>query len=254
MIAHLKNQEARRAATRGTTLSELMVAMGVLLIMFLVMSTLVSGIRKVFQGGRSQADSLENGRAAMDMIVRDIEQMAAAGTSYENFMVSAYSVRPMGPHSLYQGGEFFCSTFGTNWQAIAYGFYDHSGAFNQLTTNVVGKIYRWRSLALPNNTVALSNLWTAYANAPSTNYSPVVDGVVHFRVQGINLGVPAQPGVRFLSNSLPTHVEVELGVLEGRFADNLRGRPLPEQTAMLTANLNKVYLFRQLVPIKNAHK
>lgn len=82
----------------------------------------------------------------------------------------------------------------------------------------------------------------------------MVDGVVHLRIQPISFGVLAAPAVRFLSNSLPTHIEVELGVVESRFAENLSGRPLAEQTALLTANLNKIYLFRQLVPIKNAHK
>ena len=249
MNLRLKTCDARRTSACGTTLTELMVAMGVLLIMFLVMSTLVSGIQKMFRGGRGQADVLENGRAAMDMIVRDVEQMAASNAAFDNFIASAGTVRTAGTNSLYQGNEFFCTTYDTNWYATAYGFYDRAGAFSNLANNVTGKLYRWRASA-----VTPANFWTAYTGLTSANYSPVVDGVVHFRVQPIAGGVLAAPTVRFISNSLPTHVEIELGVVESRFAENLSGRPLAEQTALLTANLNKIYLFRQLVPIKNAHK
>ena len=256
MNLRLKTCDARRTSACGTTLTELMVAMGVLLIMFLVMSTLVSGIQKMFRGGRGQADVLENGRAAMDMIVRDIEQMAAANTAYDNCMGMnmAAPYRIVGTNVLYQGGEFFCTSYDTNWHATAYGFYDRAGAFSNLTSNVTGKLYRWKMDQLPPNTGNLTNFWTTYAAFASGNYTPVVDGVVHLRIQPISFGVLAAPAVRFLSNSLPTHIEVELGVVESRFAENLSGRPLAEQTALLTANLNKVYLFRQLVPIKNAHK
>lgn len=254
MNLRLKTCDARRTSACGTTLTELMVAMAVLLIMFLVMASLVSGIQKMFRGGRAQADTLENGRAAMDMIVRDIEQIAAASTAYENFMVTPYPPRMIGPHNLYQGGEFYCATYDTNWHATAYGLYDRAGAFSNLTSNVAGKLYRWQMNQNPPNTGNLTNFWTTYAGLGSGNYSPVVDGVVHFRVQPITGGVLAAPTVRFFSNSLPTHVEVELALVEGRFAESLSGRPLAEQTALLTANLNKIYLFRQLVPIKNAHK
>ncbi len=251
MNLRLKTCDARRTSACGTTLTELMVAMGVLLIMFLVMSTLVSGIQKMFRGGRGQADVLENGRAAMDMIVRDIEQMAAANTAYDNCMRMnmAAPYRIVGTNVLYQGGEFFCTSYDTNWHATAYGFYDRAGAFSNLTSNVSGKLYRWQT-----NNAVNSTFWTTYAALASGNYTPVVDGVVHLRIQPISFGVLAAPAVRFLSNSLPTHIEVELGVVESSFAENLSGRPLAEQTALLTANLNKIYLFRQLVPIKNAHK
>ncbi len=249
MNLRLQNQCAPRAAARGTTLPELLVAMGVLLLIFLVMASLVSGIQKIFRGGRGQADALENGRAAMDMIVRDIEQMAAANAAFDNFIASAGAIRVAGTNSLYQGNEFFCTSYATNWHAIAYGFYDRAGAFSNLANNVSGKLYRWQA-----NAATPANFWTAYTALTPANYSPVVDGVLHFRVQPISGGVLAAPTVRFISNSLPTHVEIELAVVEARFAEDLSGRPIADQAALLAANLNKVYLFRQLVPIKNAHK
>ena len=51
---------------------------------------------------------------------------------------------------------------------------------------------------------------------------------------------------------LPTHIEVELGLVDGRTANYLTSSP--DQAAWLSNNLNKVYFFRQLVPIKNAYK
>ena len=249
MNSHLKIANVHRAGERGTTLSELMVAMGVLLIFFLVMASLVSGIQKMFRSGRGQADVLENGRAAMDMIVRDLEQMAAANAAFNNFQLSyAQTTRTFGMNTFYQAGEYFFMTYDTNWHAQAYGIYSRTNAFVNLAGNdAVGRLYRWQASA---NTP--TPLQAAYTNLVAGNYSLVMDGVVHFRIQAISGGVLAAPGVNFPSNSLPTHIEVELGLVDRRTADYIAGSP--DQAAWLSYNMNKVYLFRQLVPIKNAHK
>lgn len=251
MNSRLKIANVHRAGERGTTLSELMVAMSVLLIFFLVMASLVSGIQKMFRSGRGQADVLENGRAAMDMIVRDLEQMAAANATFNNFQLSyAQATRTLGTNTLYQAGEYFFVTYDTNWHAYAYGIYSRTNAFVNLAGNdVVGRLYRWPSGA----STAPTPLWATYTNnLPATSYAPVVDGVVHFRIQAISGGVLAAPGVNFPSNSLPTHIEVELGLVDRRTADYIAGSP--NQATWIANNLNKVYLFRQLVPIKNAYK
>ena len=249
MILPPNNRSDRRAAGRGTTLPELLVATAILGVIILMMASLVSEIQKMLRNGRAQTDALENGRAAMDMIVRDLEQMAAANAAFNNFQLSyAQTTRTFGMNTFYQAGEYFFMTYDTNWHAQAYGIYSRTNAFVNLAGNdAVGRLYRWQASA---NTP--TPLQAAYTNLVAGNYSLLMDGVVHFRIQAISRGVLAAPGVNFPSNSLPTHIEVELGLVDRRTADYIAGSP--DQATWLSYNMNKVYLFRQLVPIKNAHK
>ena len=251
MILPPNNRSDRRAAGRGTTLPELLVATAILGVIILMMASVASEIQKMLRNGRAQTDALENGRAAMDMIVRDLEQMAAANAAFNNFQLSyAQTTRTFGTNTFYQAGEYFFMTYDTNWHAYAYGIYSRTNAFVNLAGNdVVGRLYRWPSVA----STAPTPLWATYTNnLPATSYALVMDGVVHFRIQAISRGVLAAPGVNFPSNSLPTHIEVELGLVDRRTADYIAGSP--DQATWLSYNMNKVYLFRQLVPIKNAHK
>ncbi len=258
------NRSVRCAAVRGTTLTELMVAMTILLIIFMVMASLASGIQKVFRSGRAQFETIENGRAAMDMIVSDLEQMANAKDTDSNFQIRyPQDSRMFGANELFQTGEYFFRTYDTNWHAYAYGIYSRSVTRDDLAgKNAVGSLYRCPSSA----STTAAPLWTAYTGLTRTSpgFVSVIDGVVHFRLRPVSRGVlmgefqtsgrtdkwvgdAPQP-----NEPLPTHIEVELGLVDGRTANYLTSSP--DQAAWLSNNLNKVYFFRQLVPIKNAYK
>lgn len=260
------HRNVRHAAARGTTLTELMVAMAILLIIFMVMASLVSGIQKVFRAGRAQADVIENGRSAMDMIVRDLEQMDNAKDTFSNFQVTyPQAPRMFGANELFQTGEYFFRARDTNWHAYAYRIYSHSRSATRadLAGNAaVGCLYRWPSM----ESTTAAPLWTTYSGLAPTDFVPVMDGIVHFRLRPVSLGVlmgefqtPGPAGTAKwggvaspLNEPLPTHIEVELGLVDQRTADYLTSGP--DQAAWLLNNLNKVYFFRQLVPIKNAYK
>ena len=67
---------SRRAL--GFTVVELMVAISVMTLIVLVLYGLFDQTQRAMRGNVSQVDVLEGGRAAMDMIATDMEQMRAS--------------------------------------------------------------------------------------------------------------------------------------------------------------------------------
>jgi hypothetical protein len=271
---------------------ELMVAVSVMTLIVLVLYGLFDQTQRAMRGNVSQVDVLEGGRAAMEMIIRDFEELRASGVrSATNLFVQLTA--PQTLQALSGEGQLRISSLqecflltkpGRHWEQFGY------LVVPERTLNVrqpLGTLYR---VALSNHVSmftsnSLSGLYLANsANmleyGTNTLFQRVTDGVVHFRVRvldgrGIehsptntvstNMNIfmqldpfsnsSADPELRyaFLEDALPAAVEVELGILDPQAVGRLRSMPNPTMAAeYLSKQSGRLHIFHQRIPIRTA--
>ena len=276
-------EAARSAAlpTRAVTILELMVAVSLISIIILVLYQMFDTTQTQMRKAVRDVDKFESGRAAADILQRDLSQMVVARS-------------PLGASA----ANFYAAT---NWSSGAFDMLDASNnvvqanvlqdvfflAFDSTATptNWLGVGYRVASSTNP-TTVAVAGLgtlyrWSTNANRFSTNFQSlfvsnlppvvyfqrVVDNVVHFRVNAVtngvvvaitNVSIPPLPDpwkAAVLTNSdLPSHVQVELGYVDSRTAARALGMAGPSNVSLvrgyLATNLDAVHVFRLNVPVR----
>jgi len=91
-----------------------------------------------------------------------------------------------------------------------------------------------------------------------TNFHRVADGVVHFQVHALDTNgyviidsSLSPPFVHELVDELPGALEIELGVLEPKEWEKIKGRSAAESIQFLTNRAERVHLFRQTIPIRS---
>jgi prepilin-type N-terminal cleavage/methylation domain-containing protein len=294
----------------GFTLIEILVAMTLMTLIVVALMTVFNGTQKVFRAGLTQTDVLESGRETMDLIQSDLATLTPSlgfGTTNGfvngavNFCITNDNDYTAGYSPLYQplpaspdnqqrtnvlesffilsrgnvnGGDSWIGTgyavVATNLQKDLYPLYRFTTNYPTMTTDPGQLFY---SDALNN----FSNNFTSFLQSP-TNYSHVMDGVVHLRVYAVdNNGelmnttvysnylaltnfvfylldptlVPDEVGCVFYSNKVPTSVEVEMGVLEDSTLAHAESLGASFQTNYLAQHAGQVHIFRQRVPIRN---
>jgi hypothetical protein len=269
----------------------LIIVMTLLTFIVLGLLAVFNQTQRAFKAGLSQVDVLESGRATMDLITRELEEMTPmAGTGYPaaNFVVEI--PKDNGGAPLYRDllqdlpgtnlrrtnilqEFFFVSRVNQEW--IGTGYLVNGGA------DGVGTLYRYSARVsereLPDLLRRDGGLYELYATAPLTNFNRVADGVIHLRLQAYgtngfllepfydrgvytNITVDYDPGsaistfYEFRSNALPTAVEVELAVVEPDVWE--RAQALPASGTIrrdyLAEQAGAVHVFKQRVPIREA--
>ena len=224
--------------------------------------------QRAFKGGLGQVDVFESGRAAMEMITRDLEQMAPSGdVSNVNFCVTNATVYPSAIANSTDTNyiqNIFALTHGSGWQGISY---------KVLATNdpnaVVGTLYRRTT----NSARIQGNyLFDNFNIAPLTDYHRVIDGVVRFQVRvydasgnavttstNIDIDMGSENSgcnlfwYKFSNNELPGYVEVDLGILEPSAVELTRvfsATNYNAQREFVERNSSKIHIFRQQIPIR----
>lgn len=262
---------------RAFSLIEVMIATSLLAVIVIGLLMMFGQTQRAFRAGINQVDVMESGRAALEMIAREVEQAAATGMggSYNFIAQQSGSVIVQ---ALTGGGDrtnivedlLFTTREGQNWQGVGYAV---------LSTNYIGTLYRYETNASaldPNRVGALT------ANTFSARPNRVIDGVVHLRYLaydnegrlitpvrpyvydgGANMNLAVQAYDRnsladltyeyaFTSNALPAHVEIELGILEAKYVERARNLPPAAQLNYLKNQAGHVQIFRQRVPLRNA--
>ena len=251
-----------------------------MLVAVAIMTLIVFGLYKMFdqtqralRSNITQTDVLESGRAAMELVSRELEQMAPSGIRFGSNFVATLAAFPDEPlvQALMGGNEvrtnvvqdvFFLSKLGHQVSGTGYRVL--------FATNGVGTLSRF-SVTRHVGLVTSSNLSLAFLNASPTNFQKIADGVVHFRVLaydqfGVRITsvnrpneVVAVPEFRartesrlyFMDKVMPAYVELELGYLEPPVADQAKSFPdRGVARSFLEKQAGKVHLFKQRIPVR----
>jgi hypothetical protein len=191
-----------RRSAFGFTLIEIMVTMGLLTFIILGLLLMFNQTQRAFRTGMTQTDVLEAGRATMDLLARELEQMTPSeypdyligGIPYRatNFFVEpspAFSwanplVQDMpgnNVNNIYQPRTnliqrfFFLSKLNQDWLGTGYEVIPDDA------NDCVGTLYRFAGTNYPRG--SLITLAQQFPLVPLTNMSRIADGIVHLRVR-----------------------------------------------------------------------
>ncbi len=271
------------------SLVEILVAVGLLSFIILGLLMTFNQTQRAFRLSITQADVLEQGRATMDLMSREVEQMAPCqypdwlntngwyratnffaemvDTNYLNPLVQALPGTPASSRYNQVQQFFFLSRLNQDWIGTAYQVVpDTNGAS-------VGTLYRLTVTNLRSAPVTAAE--AILRRAPNVKVSRVAEGVVHLRARvfdtngflipttagwfGSSRNIWAQSNAAepqasgyFVSNAVPAYVELELGILEAQILKKSRSIPNPIlQSNFLSGYAAGEHIFRQRIPIRN---
>ncbi len=268
---------AGASSRRAFSLIEILVTAALMSFIVLGLLAMFNQTQRAFRSSMTQTDVLEAGRATMDLVTRELEQMAPSqDLRTTNFFVR---VSPSFQDPLLQalpGSEelrknvvqefYFLSKFNTDWVGTGY------RVIPDYTEAGVGSLYRWtKAVPLRSGSLYLPH---EFQMAALSNYSRIADGVVSFRLRAfddrgslINPGMNRWPkDMDFYTNliaadqavvlatnrAVPAFVELEIGMLEQQIFQ--RWKSLANAAARrnyLSNHSARVHVFRNRVPVRN---
>jgi hypothetical protein len=202
-----KPDQLRSRGVVAFSLIEIMVTVGLLSFIILGLLLMFNQTQRAFRAGLTQTDVLEAGRAAMDLMTREMEQMSASQSPdyidftgvrrrATNFFVEPstnfYSAISSGAFSwtkpllqeLPGNGQprtnlvqrfFFLSKLNQDWIGTGYDVVPDDA--NQC----VGTLYRYTATNYPRG--FLLPLSAQFLSTPLTNRNRIADGIVHLRLR-----------------------------------------------------------------------
>lgn len=249
-----------------------MVAVGLLAVIIVGLLAMFYQTQRAFRAGLTQTDVLESGRAAMEFILRDVQE-ASAAAPYES-TINFEVLPPVGYRSLrltLPGNDVlntvvhdvsFLRRFNDDWEGECY-------RVSNAVPGGVGALYRLH-VTNRSDLIALSEYTRTNEfgpGKPNTNYMRVADGVLHFRIIPFDsAGHPLDgdgPGIlvsqnkerfRFFNDALPAFVDVELAILEPRSLEQYKSRADPVKRQYLESQAGRMHFFKQRVQLRNAPK
>ena len=251
---------ANRAAF---SLIEMMITVALLGFIVVGLTAMFVQTQRAFRGGMAQTDVLEAGRAATDLLARELEMASAANLGYfTNFYITlnngAVQTLPGGTGVTRQNQLatlFFLAHSNLTWTGIGYVVAPQ--------VDGVGTLYRYETNASGSRVPSLDSFLDFSLNTASSNsyLHRVTDGIVHMRVRTYSyttnyyttnsaeiipysgafagyyntnqnrktifarINSLGQYYSDFTSNAVPAYVELELGVLEYPALKKLQALP-----------------------------
>jgi prepilin-type N-terminal cleavage/methylation domain-containing protein len=227
-LSRHRRSEARRAAQRAFSLMELMLSVSIMVVIVGALYGMFYQTQKALRSSVNQVDVLESGRAAMDLLSRELSQMAATrlaggappaaftgkvvdfehltnyGVNFAAFLTPVYAPvvqRLPVAGSLFRTNRlqeiYFFSRYGQDVSGTCYrvlGADNGVGTLSRCTYTTNTAIFRRR----------LSVLASFAEESAATNFVAIANGVIHFRVQPYDpFGLPMSwPTNRFDGNSV----------------------------------------------------
>jgi prepilin-type N-terminal cleavage/methylation domain-containing protein len=263
---------------QGFSLIEIMVAVGLLAVIIVGLLAMFYHVQRAFRSGVTQSDIMENGRATMGLMARELQE-AAPTESHDpyatNFVAmpspgtaawgesSAQDLPSNAQRKNFLQDISFLTRANGNWKGISYRIENNGG---------VGTLKRLEATLPydPNPYTASNGLFKFSTDffsstVDNTNYHRISDGVVHLYVTAYdtngfvftNAWLSPNGGYAFTgyTNVMPAYVEIELGVLEPSANDRFRaslevGGAAPQN--YLRRQVGRTHLFRQRVSIRPA--
>jgi hypothetical protein len=184
---------------------EILVTMSLLSLIVLGLMIMFNQTQRAFRSTMTQSDVLESARATMDILARDLEQMAPSqnpdllinGVKYRgtnflaetpnlNFMLQELPGSPL-PRTNFMQRFFFLTKLNQDWIGTGYLVLPEDG------TGFIGALYRFSGTNYPRfGVVNLSGRFYSAVQAalqnlgkglPVTNMNRIADGIVHLRVR-----------------------------------------------------------------------
>jgi len=275
----LTNRPSNDSRGAAFSLIEIMVAVGLLAVIIVALLAMFYQTQRAFRSGLTQVDILESGRAAMELITRDLQEAVASmdtstANSQRTNVVSQFVQRTnlisrlaVGFSPLQLANQdlsnviqnvSFLRRFNDDWIGEAYRVSNAVAG--------VGTLYR---LVVTTNREAVAGPGDFVGSLPSIegnpnpNFARVADGVVHFRIVPFDpQGVFATNGpasaiggdsCAFWNDGLPSYVDVELALLEPRSLEQFRSKAnQANATAYLQKQAGRMHFFKQRVQLRNA--
>jgi len=163
--------------------------------------------------------------------------------------------------SVFTSGDFRFLGKDRHWHAVGYGLYSPEAP--NYPNQLVGSLYRFHKsdeLMGIDQIIRNHNL-----NSNAGDYQKIADGVVHLRLRAVSAEDPARALWHepvFSGAHVPLYVEVELGLLEDGLVREMEAaaeQHMPgtqdgilAQHNVLKENLQRIHMFRQIVPIRNS--
>jgi hypothetical protein len=269
------------------TLLEMMVAVSLLIVIMVGLLLMFNQTQKALHIANAQTDVLENARGAVQMIARDLTEMALNPVTNGPYGVISSDVKtfssPLPGGTLSIGTTnlplgfteaFWLKRLNDELQELGYLVVDYSvkPKTNRAANYGVGTLYRFSTnIHQQASPLVLSGLIKAFTSAGTNNSHRISDGIVHFVLAAVfvrNSGsasnvvvdfVPANtysigggnPSAKML---LPAFVDIEIGVLEPQTLKQFQGIKdvsLPAAKDFLRAHAGQIHFFRERVPIRN---
>ena len=272
--------------TKGAfSLVEIMVVVALFSLIILALLSVFNTTQGAFRSSVTQTDVQEGGRAAMDLITADLRAMTASD-EYSNAAVNFFAnsniyYNPLNNEPLLQSlspgnsvrtnvleDMFILSRVNQTWTGVGY-------TVDFGSTQYINPLYRF-SMSTNVRSADPLVLYQIFTNkvayADWSGMSRLMQGVVHFTVraygtngQWLAYGCTNGPkqvaypyvawdtgGFYMYSNTLPSMVELQVGVLEDRALRHAEGLPvLNVRSNYLSTQAGRVHLFRQQVAIPN---
>jgi hypothetical protein len=188
----------RQPSASGFSLIEIMVTVGLLTFIILGLLLMFNQTQRAFRTGMTQTDVLEAGRATMDLVTRDLEQMTPSqypdylfnglryratnfyvepspGFSWVDPLVQELPGNPNLPRTNLVQRFFFLSKLNQDWLGTGYEVLPDDA------NGLVGTLYRFSATNYPRG--GFLNLAGQFPFVASTNMSRIADGIVHLRLR-----------------------------------------------------------------------
>jgi hypothetical protein len=266
------------------TLVEIIVAISLLTFIIVGLMATFEQVQRSFKSSVNQSDVLEPGRAVVDMMTRDLEQMTPAqlpptfmSVLCPNFTAQfspLFSQTP--PMSLPSPSRtnvvqdiFFMSRINQDWAGTGYTVSNAVGGAGTLYRyyRQIPKLTQMTSTNPTNNPAMLFSTFLSALPNPAASMGRIAEGVVHLQVRAfdtrgnlissfLNIIISAspnpvgQPDYSFYSNAVPAYLELEVGMLEPQILDRAKGMADPKAYLANNAAAH-VQIFRQRIPIRN---
>lgn len=273
-----------RAALAFTVL-ELLLAVSLTSLIVFALYSMFNQTQRALRSNVNQVDVMEGGRASMELMTRELEQVApcyiASGT---NLVVHILPVTTPLIQSLPAGTNkfeerrtnilqevFFLTRSNNYWIGTGYRVMDAARG--------AGVLHRFAVLTNVSR-LTQSNMFHMVMEADPTNFVRVADGVIHLRVRAFDAQGQEMTAARertyndgnillktdprdlptkletmfmFQNYALPAYLDLELGFLAPSTLEQFRSIPNDKAAReYLAAQSGSVSLFRQRVPIRTA--
>lgn len=264
-----------KSRRRAFTVLELLLAATLLTLIVYVLYSMFDQTQKALHANVAQTGVNEGGRAAMELLVREIESLTSSKiVNGINLLVTTNSTTPIVQDTLDPG--IYRTNFMQDVYVLSRFNRDMIGTGFRVLVNTntpgVGVLSRF-SVSTNVSEVTSNNLLRPFlfATSTSTNFQKIVEGVVHLQLTTYDsLGRPQTnqsagiqvytnvvgrpPSYLYLGDFLPSYIDVELGVLEPAAYSQIQGMPKNAAQDYLRRQAGKVFMFRKRIAIRTSSR